>query len=494
MRWDPFDSEFKSQYHWSQVYWPRFKDSLSNSWHALIGNIHPNKSQLQLGFIDYLTLGIPLLLLGFGHILYQSKIPIIDLIGGGISIAAMFLKFALTLAVQVAILPLVTLVHFLILPIARLYSDIAWDPFSHLGKDKYFPSFMEGLVGSFRVFHGNFLGLGEDSRPGLIDYLTGGVFIALFYGLRKLHIGPENNFGIENFFAFLVEIPLIIIPTITLLGIRALASIALTIPTLPLVAITHLAHALFGTPRPSPQSHYNNSNYYNPPPPAYNPPPYKPFNPFKDTSSFNAYSNDWDKGNFESSWNAAKKPAPYSSNFSGQSHYVPYAVREAERLRARAQERERERLREQERERERERLREQERAKERERARRAATQQEDPATSKKIDLFACLGITKGEYDKNPGIIKKAYRKLAMQFHPDKVKETAIQQGLSYDEEACRKKWDPIINAYDTLCDSGRASEYLRNNYSSGFFNPPGGPATQSMNNNSYSSHFSSYRY
>ena len=62
------------------------------------------------------------------------------------------------------------------------------------------------------------------------------------------------------------------------------------------------------------------------------------------------------------------------------------------------------------------------------------------------DHYQTLGVTKGA---NSDEIKKAYRKLAMQFHPDK------NQGNT----ALEDKFKAVSEAYDILSDSKKRAEY-----------------------------------
>jgi DnaJ-class molecular chaperone len=42
-------------------------------------------------------------------------------------------------------------------------------------------------------------------------------------------------------------------------------------------------------------------------------------------------------------------------------------------------------------------------------------------------------------------VKKAYRKLAKLYHPDKVKQMSLE-----DQNKNKEKWNGIIRAYETL--------------------------------------------
>ena len=60
-----------------------------------------------------------------------------------------------------------------------------------------------------------------------------------------------------------------------------------------------------------------------------------------------------------------------------------------------------------------------------------------------LDFYERLGVEKDAYDK---VIKKAYRKLSLKYHPDKN---------SGDEEAASRFAD-IGNAYEVLSDKKQA--------------------------------------
>lgn len=106
------------------------------------------------------------------------------------------------------------------------------------------------------------------------------------------------------------------------------------------------------------------------------------------------------------------------------------------------------------------------------------------------DLYSVLGLQRGATDEE---IKKAYRKLAVQYHPDK------QQGKSEAEKKeAEDKFKEINEAYSVLSDPKKKQEYdnfgsyggnmgmgggggfsdmadfIRNMHSSGGFNPFGG--------------------
>lgn len=64
------------------------------------------------------------------------------------------------------------------------------------------------------------------------------------------------------------------------------------------------------------------------------------------------------------------------------------------------------------------------------------------------DYYALLGVTKGSSQEE---IKKAYRKLAMKFHPDKNPNDKTAEG----------KFKEISEAYHVIGDAGRRAEYDR---------------------------------
>lgn len=74
------------------------------------------------------------------------------------------------------------------------------------------------------------------------------------------------------------------------------------------------------------------------------------------------------------------------------------------------------------------------------------------------DFYQILGVSNKSTDSE---IKKAYRKLAIKYHPDKNKE-----------EGADVKFKEIAEAYETLGDSEKRSQYdlIRNNPFSGGFN------------------------
>ena len=90
------------------------------------------------------------------------------------------------------------------------------------------------------------------------------------------------------------------------------------------------------------------------------------------------------------------------------------------------------------------------------------------------DFYASLGVAK---DAKPDEIKKKYRKLARELHPDK------NPGDSKAEE----KFKEVSEAYDVLSDADKRKEYdeARTMFASGGFNPggPGGARGGSYNVN-----------
>src|ERR1700761_3483911 len=82
------------------------------------------------------------------------------------------------------------------------------------------------------------------------------------------------------------------------------------------------------------------------------------------------------------------------------------------------------------------------------------------------DYYASLGVAK---DADAGAIKKAYRKLAVQLHPDKNPGDA----------AAEAKFKEVSEAYDVLSDSTKRKEYdeARALFSTARF--PGGPGAAS---------------
>src|SRR6059058_1401989 len=80
------------------------------------------------------------------------------------------------------------------------------------------------------------------------------------------------------------------------------------------------------------------------------------------------------------------------------------------------------------------------------------------------DYYAALGVPK---DATAADIKKAYRKLARQYHPDANKGDA----------ASEERFKEISEAYDVLSDTAKRKEYdeARTLFAGGGFRVPGGP-------------------
>ncbi|MDR1434983.1 MAG: molecular chaperone DnaJ [Puniceicoccales bacterium] len=85
----------------------------------------------------------------------------------------------------------------------------------------------------------------------------------------------------------------------------------------------------------------------------------------------------------------------------------------------------------------------------------------------KIDYYELLGISK---DASPEEIKKAYRKMAVKYHPDK------NQGDRLAEE----KFKQVSEAYDVLKDEQKRAAYDR--YGHDAFDPKGGGGASSRSN------------
>lgn len=68
------------------------------------------------------------------------------------------------------------------------------------------------------------------------------------------------------------------------------------------------------------------------------------------------------------------------------------------------------------------------------------------------DFYEVLGVTRHADDKQ---IKRAYRKLAMQYHPDRV------QGSDEEKQAAAKKFADISGAYDVLSNAEKKQIYDR---------------------------------
>lgn len=69
------------------------------------------------------------------------------------------------------------------------------------------------------------------------------------------------------------------------------------------------------------------------------------------------------------------------------------------------------------------------------------------------DYYSILNIARNATDDD---IKKSYRKLAMEFHPDK----------NPDDSVAEDKFKEIVEAYEVLSDSDKRKRYDRNNYTS----------------------------
>ncbi|MDP9117505.1 MAG: molecular chaperone DnaJ, partial [Actinomycetota bacterium] len=79
------------------------------------------------------------------------------------------------------------------------------------------------------------------------------------------------------------------------------------------------------------------------------------------------------------------------------------------------------------------------------------------------DYYKALGVTK---DSSAAVIKKAYRKLARDFHPDKNPDNA----------AAEARFKEVSEAYDVLSDDAKRKEYdeARSLFGSGGFRPASG--------------------
>jgi molecular chaperone DnaJ len=66
--------------------------------------------------------------------------------------------------------------------------------------------------------------------------------------------------------------------------------------------------------------------------------------------------------------------------------------------------------------------------------------------SQKRDYYEVLGVSKNA---NESEIKKAYRKLALQYHPDK----------NPDDKSAEDKFKEAAEAYEVLSDSNKRSRY-----------------------------------
>ena len=78
----------------------------------------------------------------------------------------------------------------------------------------------------------------------------------------------------------------------------------------------------------------------------------------------------------------------------------------------------------------------------------------------KSDYYDMLGVSK---EANADEIKKAYRKQAVEWHPDKHKEN---------KEAAEKRFKEINEAYQVLSDTQKRSAY--DQYGHSAFSPGGG--------------------
>src|SRR6266508_2015443 len=68
------------------------------------------------------------------------------------------------------------------------------------------------------------------------------------------------------------------------------------------------------------------------------------------------------------------------------------------------------------------------------------------------DYYGLLGVSR---DADEGQIKKAYRRLAMQYHPDRV------DGGSAEKHAAEEKFKQITEAYEVLRDPEKRAAYDR---------------------------------
>jgi len=80
-------------------------------------------------------------------------------------------------------------------------------------------------------------------------------------------------------------------------------------------------------------------------------------------------------------------------------------------------------------------------------------------TSPKKDYYGILGVEK---DSDAETIKKAYRKLAMQYHPDRNKGDAKAEA----------KFKEVAEAYEILSDTNKKHTYDRGGVSYGFEGNP----------------------
>ena len=79
------------------------------------------------------------------------------------------------------------------------------------------------------------------------------------------------------------------------------------------------------------------------------------------------------------------------------------------------------------------------------------------------DLYKILGVSKND---NPDAVKKAYRKLAKDLHPDKTKG----------DKKLEDRFKEVSEAYEVLSDDKKRAEYdeMRDAYKTGRI-PQGGP-------------------
>ena len=76
--------------------------------------------------------------------------------------------------------------------------------------------------------------------------------------------------------------------------------------------------------------------------------------------------------------------------------------------------------------------------------------------SKEKDYYKILGVKRDASQKE---IKKAYRQLALQWHPDKhVTIEEVFDVQKDDKEAAEEKFKEIAEAYEILSNEGRCSE------------------------------------
>src|SRR5262245_13250853 len=80
----------------------------------------------------------------------------------------------------------------------------------------------------------------------------------------------------------------------------------------------------------------------------------------------------------------------------------------------------------------------------------------------KRDYYEVLGVSRGAGDEE---IKKAYRKLALKFHPDKNPD---------DRHAAEERFKELVEAYQVLCDPERRGLYDRFGHAAFASGGPGG--------------------